>query len=73
MERAEMRQDDGFVQRIRGKLKETWGNLTDDDIDKTEGKLDQLVGTIKEKTGETEVSIRERLDRFRRDDHVSSS
>ncbi len=35
--------------QLRGKAKEQWGELTDDDLDKVEGKLDQLVGLIQEK------------------------
>jgi uncharacterized protein YjbJ (UPF0337 family) len=68
MEDAERRQDEGLLQNIRGKIKEAWGNLTDDDFDKAEGKVDQLVGTIKQKSGESEESIRERLNSMRRDD-----
>ena len=34
---------------MRGKVKEQWGNLTDDDLDKVDGQFDQLVGVIMEK------------------------
>jgi uncharacterized protein YjbJ (UPF0337 family) len=39
-----------------------WGNVTDDDVDKAEGNFDRLVGIVKEKTGEAEETIRERLE-----------
>ena len=35
--------------QLRGKAKEQWGELTDDDLDKVEGKFDQFVGLIQEK------------------------
>jgi uncharacterized protein YjbJ (UPF0337 family) len=35
--------------QIRGKVKEKWGKLTDDDLDTISGQFDQLVGTIQEK------------------------
>ncbi len=35
--------------QIKGKAKEKWGKLTDDDIDTISGQFDQLVGTIQEK------------------------
>ena len=35
--------------QLRGKAKEKWGELTDDDLEKVEGQFDQLVGTIQEK------------------------
>jgi uncharacterized protein YjbJ (UPF0337 family) len=35
---------------MRGKLKEKWGTLTDDEIDVIAGKRDQLIGALKENT-----------------------
>lgn len=35
--------------QLRGKAKEKWGDLTDDDLDKVEGQFDQLVSVIQEK------------------------
>jgi uncharacterized protein YjbJ (UPF0337 family) len=29
---------------VKGKVKEKWGNLTDDDLDKVAGRRDQLEG-----------------------------
>jgi uncharacterized protein YjbJ (UPF0337 family) len=55
--------------KFKGKIRETWGDLTDDDFDKAHGNWDQLVGTIKERTGETEESIRERLNHVRDEDY----
>ena len=36
---------------MKGKVKEQWGKLTDDDITVIEGKLDQLVGRVQERYG----------------------
>ena len=52
---------EGKWDKIRGHVKEAWGDLTDDDLDRTEGKRDRLVGTIKEKTGDTVDKIEDRL------------
>jgi uncharacterized protein YjbJ (UPF0337 family) len=35
----------------KGKLREKWGKLTDDDIDVIAGKRDQLIGRLKERYG----------------------
>ena len=35
--------------QLRGKAKEKWGELTDDDLDTVKGQFDQLVGVIQEK------------------------
>ena len=52
---------DGRWDQLKGKAKQTWGDLTDDDLDVVEGKWDEFVGRIKERTGETVERIRERL------------
>ncbi len=41
---------EGKWDQVRGRVKESWGVLTDDELDRTEGKWDRLVGLIKEKT-----------------------
>lgn len=41
----------GNWKQIKGKVKEKWGKLTDDDITVVEGKCDQLVGKIQERYG----------------------
>ncbi|HET8598097.1 MAG TPA: CsbD family protein [Castellaniella sp.] len=37
--------------QYKGKIKEQWGKLTDDDLDVVAGKRDQLVGRIQERYG----------------------
>ena len=41
----------GNWKQFKGKVKEQWGKLTDDDIDRMEGKRDQFVGHIQESYG----------------------
>ncbi len=41
----------------KGKLKQKWGDLTDDDLDYVEGQEDELVGRIQKKTGESKEAI----------------
>ena len=59
-------QADGNWKQLKGKVKEKWGKLTDDDMTVIEGKRDQLVGKIQERYGyakdqaEKEVSDWER-------------
>ncbi len=42
-------------------MKEAWGSLTDDDLDRDEGNWDRLVGTIRERTGESLDAIETKL------------
>jgi uncharacterized protein YjbJ (UPF0337 family) len=37
--------------QLKGKVKEQWGKLTDDEIDQLDGKKDQLVGRVQERYG----------------------
>ena len=52
----------GSWNRIRGQIKEKWGNLSDDDLQIQGGNIDQLVGRIQQKTGESREAIEKFLD-----------
>ncbi|MFK3662069.1 CsbD family protein [Scandinavium sp. NPDC088450] len=41
----------GNWKQFKGKVKEKWGKLTDDDLDVIEGKREQLAGRIQERYG----------------------
>src|SRR6187431_1690266 len=41
----------GDWKQFRGKIKEQWGKLTDDDLDRIEGKRDQLLGAVQKRYG----------------------
>jgi uncharacterized protein YjbJ (UPF0337 family) len=42
---------EGNWKQLKGKVKEQWGKLTDDDLDVIAGKRDQLLGRIQERHG----------------------
>src|SRR5208337_4006422 len=52
----------GSWNRVKGRVKEKWGNLTDDDLQIHGGNVDQVIGKIQQKTGETREAIEEFLD-----------
>ena len=60
-------QVEGNWKQFKGKVKEAWGIFTDDDLDRYEGKMDQLAGRLQEETGEAREEIQERLDKIARD------
>ena len=41
----------GNWKHFKGKVKEQWGKLTDDDLDVIAGKRDQMVGRMQERYG----------------------
>ncbi|MCL4868528.1 MAG: CsbD family protein [Anaerolineae bacterium] len=53
----------GKWKEMRGQIKEWWGKLTDDDLDRVEGKIDQLVGLLQQKYGYSREYAQEEINR----------
>jgi uncharacterized protein YjbJ (UPF0337 family) len=47
----------GQWSKLRGQVKQKWGQLTDDDLQIQGGNIDQLVGRIQQRTGEGRESV----------------
>ncbi len=47
---------------IKGKLKQQYGELTDDDLTYTEGQEDELLGNIQKKTGKSKSEVKDFID-----------
>ena len=47
----------GQWNQVKGRVKNAWGELTDDDLARTEGDWDQLVGKIQERTGQVREDV----------------
>ncbi len=45
----------------KGQLKEKYGELTDDDLKMAEGKAEELIGILQQKTGKTKEQLEEEL------------
>ena len=41
----------GKWKQLRGQAQQKWGQLTDDDLDRVEGKRDELIGRVQERYG----------------------
>lgn len=58
---------EGRWRMLRGKVQEEWGKITDDDLDKINGRREQLVGKIQLRYGlareDAEHAVEEWLDR----------
>lgn len=59
---------EGNWKQLKGKVKQQWGKLTDDDFDVIDGKRDELAGRIQERYGitrdEAEKQVRDWESRF---------
>ena len=51
---------------IKGKLKQAYGDLTDDDLTYVEGQENELVGRIQKRIGSTAADVRRLLEKYNR-------
>lgn len=51
----------GSWNETKGKLKQKYGELTDDDLAYTEGKEDELLGRLQKRLGESKDNIRKMI------------
>ena len=52
--------------QLKGKIKEKWGKLTDDDLTVIEGKSEQLAGKIQERYGYAKEKAQKEAEDFYR-------
>lgn len=53
---------EGNWKQLKGTIREQWGNLTDDDLDKIAGQREQFEGRIQERYGVTKDAARKQVD-----------
>ena len=53
---------EGNWKQVKGKVKEQWGKLTDDDLTTINGRRDQLEGKIQERYGYAKDQVRQEVD-----------
>ena len=54
----------GKWNQVKGKFKQEYADLTDDDLKYAEGKSDELLGRLQEKTGKTKEKLKEQIDQW---------
>ena len=61
-----MNQDilEGKWKQLKGKAQQQWGKLTNDDLDRIEGRREELVGIVQEKYGWAREKAEEEVDQF---------
>jgi uncharacterized protein YjbJ (UPF0337 family) len=52
----------GTWNEIKGKLKQSYGNLTDDDLVFAEGKDDELLGRLQKKLGKSKEEVKQMIE-----------
>jgi len=54
----------GSWNETKGKLKQKYGQLTDDDLSFTEGKDEELLGRLQQRLGKTKEEIRAEIEKL---------
>jgi uncharacterized protein YjbJ (UPF0337 family) len=54
----------GSWREYKGRVKEKWGELTDDDLDRIAGKRDQLLGVLQNRYGRTRDAVEQEIREF---------
>jgi uncharacterized protein YjbJ (UPF0337 family) len=54
----------GSWNELKGKLKQQYGNLTDDDLVFSEGKEDELLGRLQKKIGKSKDEVRQMIEKL---------
>jgi uncharacterized protein YjbJ (UPF0337 family) len=54
----------GTWNEVKGKMKQKYGELTDDDLTFAEGKEDELLGRLQKKLGKTKDEIRSEIESY---------
>jgi uncharacterized protein YjbJ (UPF0337 family) len=57
-------QDEGTWDRVKGKIREQWGDLTDDEIEQARGNFEQFSGRVKQMTGDTAENIQRKFEEW---------
>lgn len=55
---------EGNWKQLKGRAKEKWGELTDDDLDRIDGRRERLVGTLQERYGKSQAEASKEADDF---------
>lgn len=55
---------EGKWNQVKGKFKQKYGDVTDEDTTYSEGKFDEMLGRLQEKTGKTKEQLKDEIDKF---------
>jgi len=55
---------------LKGKVKEKWGELTKDEVDRIEGRTEQLVGAIQKRYGKSKEEAEREVNEWRQREAV---
>ena len=60
----------GQWMQLKGKIREQWGKLTDDDLDQIQGRSEQLLGKLQNRYGIARDEAERQFDAWMQNSHV---
>jgi uncharacterized protein YjbJ (UPF0337 family) len=63
-------QIEGSWKEFKGKARQKWGKLTDDELDEVSGKRDELIGKLQKKYGYAREEAEREVETWSRDIHI---
>lgn len=60
----------GQWMQVKGKVRERWGKLTNDDLDQIQGQAEQLVGKVQERYGIAKDQAKREVDDWLKEDRT---
>jgi uncharacterized protein YjbJ (UPF0337 family) len=61
----------GKWKQLKGKVQQQWGDLTDDDLDRINGRREELIGAVQEKYGWAREEAENEVDQWIKDNTTS--
>ncbi|MCB9732026.1 MAG: CsbD family protein [Deltaproteobacteria bacterium] len=62
----------GNWKQLKGKVKEQWGKLTDDDLTQIDGKREQLVGKLQARYGDAKEDVESKVDEWMKKQNIQA-
>jgi uncharacterized protein YjbJ (UPF0337 family) len=54
----------GQWMQLKGKIRQQWGNLTDDELDQIQGDREILIGKLQQRYGRSREQVEQEVDRW---------
>ncbi len=54
----------GRWNQVKGSIKETWGELTNDDINIIDGEIDRLIGAVQVRSGRHREKVKQEVEEY---------
>lgn len=62
---------EGNFLEIKGKIRQVWGRLTDDDVAEAKGNWEKLAGSLQKTYGYTKEQAAQEVEKFRNENYKS--